>query len=112
MEYIARLLTSFLFGGVLLFSLGFVTLSFKFLEALVARSFIRKTFPYFYGYVIFVSGLIVLFSLNISNLTATLAFSIFITTIPTARILMPAINKASDANQKRNFLYCTLYQFR
>tara|TARA_B100001564_G_C20188902_1_gene467531 strand:+ start:128 stop:523 length:396 start_codon:yes stop_codon:yes gene_type:complete len=104
MEYITLLLTSFLFGGMLLFSVGFGTLSFKFLESPIARAFIRKTFPYFYGYVLFVSALIVLFSFNISNLTAALAFSIFITTIPTSRVLMPAINKASDIKQKRKFV--------
>ena len=104
MEYITLLLTSFLFGGMLLFSVGFGTLSFKFLESPIARAFTRKTFPYFYGYVLFVSALIVLFSFKISNLTAALAFSIFITTIPTSRVLMPAINKASDTKQKRNFV--------
>ena len=104
MSYVAVLLTSFLFGGMLLFSVGFGTLCFKFLEPSVARAFIRKTFPYFYGYVLVVSALIVLFSFNISNLTAALAFSIFITTIPTSRVLMPAINKASDTKQKRNFV--------
>ena len=104
MEYITLLLTSFLFGGMLLFSVGFGTLSFKFLESPIARAFTRKTFPYFYGYVLFVSALIVLFCFNISNLTAALAFSIFITTIPTSRVLMPAINKASDTKQKRNFV--------
>ena len=104
MEFITLILVSFLFGGMLLFSVGFGTLSFKFLEASVARAFIRKTFPYFYGYVILVSALIGLFSLNISYLISALAFGIFITTIPTSRILMPAINNASDKKQKRNFI--------
>ena len=104
MQYITLLLTSFLFGGMLLFSVGFGTLSFKFLEASIARGFIRKTFPYFYNYVLVVSALIFLLSFNISNLTAALAFSIFITTIPTSRVLMPAVNKASDMKQKRNFV--------
>ena len=104
MEYIALLFTSFLFGGMLLFSVGFGTLCFKFLEPNVARAFIRKTFPYFYGYVLVVSALIILFSLKISNLTIGLAFSIFITTIPASIFLMPAINKASDAKQKRGFV--------
>ena len=104
MEFIALLLTSFLFGGMLLFSVGFGTLSFKFLEAPIARAFIRKTFPYFYGYVLSVSALIFLFSFNVSNLSAVLACCIFISTIPTSRILMPAINKASDTNQKKKFL--------
>ena len=104
MEFITLLLVSFLFGGMLLFSVGFGTLSFKFLEASIARAFIRKTFPYFYGYVLAISALIVLFSFNISNLTAALAFSIFITTIPASTVLMPAINKASDTKQKRKFV--------
>ena len=104
MEFITLLLVSFLFGGMLLFSVSFGTLSFKFLEASIARAFIRKTFPYFYGYVLAVSALIVLFSFNISNLTAVLACSIFITTIPASTFLMPAINKASDAKHKRKFV--------
>ena len=104
MEFITLLLVAFLFGGMLLFSVGFGTLSFKFLEASIARAFIRKTFPYFYGYVLVVSALIVLFSFNISNLTAALACSIFITTIAASKVLMPAINKASDAKQKRKFV--------
>ena len=104
MEFITLLLVSFLFGGMLLFSVGFGTLSFKFLEASIARAFIRKTFPYFYGYVLVISALIVVFSFNISNLTTALACSIFITTIPASIVLMPAINKASDAKQKRKFV--------
>ena len=104
MDYIALLLTSFLFGGMLLFSVGFGTLCFKFLEPSVARAFIRKTFPYFYGYVLLVSALIILFGLKISNLTIGLAFSIFVTTVPASMFLMPAINKASDTKKKRNFI--------
>ena len=104
MDYIALLLTSFLFGGMLLFSVGFGTLCFKFLEPSVARAFIRKTFPYFYGYVLVVSALIIIFGINISNLTTALAFSIFITTIPASMFLMPAINKASDTKNKRKFV--------
>ena len=104
MDFITLLLVAFLFGGMLLFSVGFGTLSFKFLEASVARALIRKTFPYFYGYVLLVSALIGLFSLNISYLISALAFGIFITTIPTSRVLMPAINNASDKKQKRNFV--------
>ena len=104
MDYIALLLTSFLFGGMLLFSVGFGTLCFKFLEPSVARAFIRKTFPYFYGYVLVVSALIILFGLKISNLTIGLAFSIFITTAPASIFLMPAINKASDTKNKRKFV--------
>jgi hypothetical protein len=104
MAYFVLLLGSFLFGGMLLFSIGFGSLSFKFLESSVARNFIRRTFPYFYNYVLFVSALIFLFGFNISKTVSTLAFVIFATTIPTSKILMPAINKAADSKQKRNFV--------
>ena len=51
MEFISLLLVAFLFGGMLLFSLGFGTLAFKFLDVPIARQFIRNTFPFFYLYV-------------------------------------------------------------
>ena len=105
MEYFVLLLGSFLFGGMLLFSVGFGTLTFKFLEPSVARNFIRKTSPYFYNYVILVSAVIFLLGFNISKLVAVLAFIIFATTIPTSKILMPAINKTADSKQKRNFIF-------
>ena len=55
MEFISVLLVAFLFGGMLLFSLGFGTLAFKFLDVTIARQFIRNTFPFFYLYVISVA---------------------------------------------------------
>ena len=105
MEYFVLLLGSFLFGGMLLFSVGFGALSFKFLEPSVAKNFIRKTFPYFYNYTLFVSGLIFLLGLNITKAVGALAFVIFASTIPTSKILMPAINQAADSKQKRNFVF-------
>ena len=105
MEYFVLLLGSFLFGGMLLFSVGFGTLTFKFLEPSVARNFIRKTFPYFYNYVLLVSAVIFLLGFNVSKPVAALAFFIFATTIPTSKILMPAINKTADSEQKRNFIF-------
>ena len=40
---------------MLLFSIGFKTLTFKFLEVSTARLLIRKTFPFFYFYVFIVA---------------------------------------------------------
>ena len=45
MEQISLLITAFLFGGMLLFSVGFGPLALKNLEGSVARLFIRNTFP-------------------------------------------------------------------
>ena len=104
MEFALLLLISFLFGGMLLFSIGFGTLSFKFLQTADARKFIRKSFPYFYGYVFGVSALICLLSLNFSTTITAFGLIICVSTVPTALILMPAINKASDMKQKRSFI--------
>ena len=104
MDYIALLLSSFLFGGMLLFSIGFGSLSFKFLDVAIARKFVRKTFPYFYGYVLCISAITALFCLSVSTQAAVLAALIFLSSIPTSRVLMPAINKAADAKHKKSFV--------
>ena len=104
MEFISLLLVAFLFGGMLLFSLGFGTLAFKFLDVPIARQFIRNTFPFFYLYV-FSVAIIASLTLVFKNFDAfLLVFVIAITTIPTGLILMPAINLASDNKHKRKFV--------
>ena len=104
MEFVSLLLVAFLFGGMLLFSLGFGTLAFKFLDISIARQFIRNTFPFFYLYVFSVAT-IASSTLVFKNFDAfLLVFFIALTTIPTGLILMPAINLASDKKHKRKFL--------
>ena len=104
MEFISLLLVAFLFGGMLLFSLGFGTLAFKFLDVPIARQFIRNTFPFFYLYV-FSVAIIASLTLVFKNFDAfLLIFFIAISTIPTGLILMPAINLASDNKHKRKFV--------
>jgi len=104
MEFISLLLVAFLFGGMLLFSVGFGTLAFKFLEVDTARRFIRSTFPLFYLYV-FSVAVIASSILVFHNFDAfLLILLIAITTIPTGLILMPAINLASDNKLKRKFV--------
>ena len=104
MEFVSLLLVAFLFGGMLLFSLGFGTLAFKYLDVPIARQFIRNTFPFFYLYVFSVAT-IASFILVFKNFDAfLLIFIIAITTIPTGLILMPAINLASDNKHKRKFV--------
>ena len=104
MEFISVLLVAFLFGGMLLFSMGFGTLAYKFLDVPIARQFIRNTFPFFYLYVISVAT-IASFILVFINFDAfLLIFIIAITTIPTSLVLMPAINLAADNKHKRKFV--------
>jgi hypothetical protein len=104
MDFISILFTAFLFGGMLLFSVGFGTLAFKFLETPIARQFIRKTFPFFYFYVFSISA-VASAILYFHNFDAfVLMLIIAITTIPNAFILMPAINFSADNKFKRRFI--------
>jgi hypothetical protein len=104
MEFISILLTAFLFGGMLLFSVGFGTLAFKFLEIAIARQFIRSTFPLFYFYVFSISAVtsVILYFQNFDAFV--LMITIAITTIPTAFFLMPAINFSADNKLRRRFI--------
>ena len=100
MEFISILLTAFLFGGMLLFSVGFGTLAFKFLEITIARQLIRNTFPFFYFYVFSISAVssVILYFQNFDAFV--LMVIIAFTTIPTAFFLMPSINFSSVQNFK------------
>jgi len=92
-----------LFGGMLLFAGGFGTLAFKLLDKAAARSFIRDTFPYFYLYVLANSGLAAVLSFFINTTAFILLIIIFVTTIPNRQFLMPTINKAADAGNKKTW---------
>ena len=96
MEQISLLLTAFLFGGMLLFSVGFGPLVLKNLEGSVARLFIRNTFPHFYLFVLVSSFLAAATVFTIAPAVSVALLVIFFTTLPARQILMPAINLASD----------------
>jgi hypothetical protein len=103
--HIAALLSSsFLFGGMLLFSASFAAFLFKSLPPAEASALIRKAFPYFYIFVIITSLITALLALASSVLSASILTLIALSTIPTRQILMPAINAATDAKLKQRFL--------
>lgn len=103
MEQIALLITSFLFGGMMLFAAGFGPLVLKNLEGNVARAFIRNTFPHFYLFVL-TSSLLAAVTVFIFVPFASIALlSIFFSTLPTRQILMPAINAAADEGKRKKF---------
>ena len=104
MDFVSILFTAFLFGGMLLFSVGFGTLAFRFLEIAVARQFLRKTFPFFYFYVFGISAVasVILYFQNFDAFLLMLIIAI--TTIFTAFISMPAINFSTDNKLRRRFV--------
>ena len=103
MEQISLLITAFLFGGMLLFSVGFGPLVLKNLEGSVARSFIRNTFPHFYIFVLGSSFLAGATVFTASPVASVALLAIFFTTLPARQILMPAINTASDEGDRKKF---------
>ncbi len=103
MTMIALLTTALLFGGMLLYSFGFAAFLFTALPADVAGPTIRRAFPHFYLFVIGCAAIAAALLLPGDRLAAGLLLSIAVTTIPTRQYLMPAINRATDAGDKRRF---------
>jgi len=100
-EQIALLMTSFLFGGMMLFAAGFGPIVLKNLEGDLARLFIRNTFPYFYLFVL-VSSFLAAVTVFVPFASMAL-LAIFFSTIPARQILMPAINAAADEGDRKKF---------
>ena len=103
MEQIALLLTSFLFGGMMLFAAGFGPIVLKNLEGNVARLFIRNTFPHFYLFVLASSFLAAVTVFVFAPFASLALLAIFFSTLPARQILMPAINAAADKGDRKKF---------
>ena len=103
MEQIALLMTSFLFGGMMLFAVGFGPIVLKNLEGNVARLFIRNTFPHFYLFVLVSSFLAAVTVFVFVPFASMALLAIFFSTIPARQILMPAINAATDDGDWKKF---------
>ncbi|MEM1163762.1 MAG: DUF4149 domain-containing protein [Pseudomonadota bacterium] len=103
METMALLATALLFGGMVLYSFGFAAFIFTALPVEVAGPTIRRAFPHFYLFVIAASVVAALPLAMVDPVAAIILATVALTTVPTRQILMPAINAATDAGQKRRF---------
>ena len=103
MTLAALLLIALLFGGMVLYSFGFAAFLFNTLPAETAGPTIRKAFPHFYLFVIATSGFAGFLLLPSDAVAGVIALTIAVTTVPTRQLLMPAINAATDASEKRRF---------
>jgi len=101
----ALIVVALLFGGMVLYSFGFAAFVFKALPAETAGALIRQAFPYFYLFVIVVSGLAALLLVPVDGLSASVMALVALSTIPTRQNLMPAINNARDAGAMRRFAW-------
>lgn len=100
---LALLTTAFLFGGMLLYSLGFAAFLFTALPPEVAGPTIRRAFPHFYLFVLVTSVAGAALVWPADPLAAAILALIAITTIPTRQFLMPAINHTTDTGAKARF---------
>lgn len=103
MTEIVLLLTAFLFGGMTLYSFGFAAFLLNVLPAETARPVIRKAFPHFYLFVFCVSGIAGLGALIISVASSLILGAIALTTVFARQVLMPMINTATDAGDRRQY---------
>lgn len=99
----AVLCTALLFGGMTLYSFGFAAFLFTALPAATAGATLRRAFPWFYVFVMGGAALAALLWLPHDTLSAALLAAVALTTLPVRQLLMPAINRATDAGQRQRF---------
>jgi hypothetical protein len=100
---LAVLSTALLFGGMTLYSFGFAAFLFKALPAKTAGEALRRAFPWFYTFVIATSAAAALLWWPRDAVYAAVMAAVAVTTVPVRQILMPAINRATDAGQRQRF---------
>ncbi len=101
---LAILFTALLFGGMTLYAFGFAAFLFTALPVDTARTVIRRAFPWFYLFVMAVAAIAALLWMLQAHTMLALAMAVVaVTTVPTRQMLMPAINRATDAGQKQRF---------
>lgn len=103
MNEAALLFTALLFGGTTLFAFGFAGFMFNVLPADTAGTVIRRAFPWFYLFVLGSSLLVALLAIGGDMASVVILALIAGTTVIARQILMPAINRATDAGNKRLF---------
>ena len=103
LEAVSLLTVAILFGGMVLYSFGFAAFLFSALPSDVARSTLRSAFPHFYLFVMGLAGVAAVMLWFVDGGSALLMAAVAVTTVPTRQVLMPAINRATDAGNKSRF---------
>jgi len=100
---LAVLSTALLFGGMTLYSFGFAAFLFTTLPAQTAGAALRRAFPWFYGFVTATAAVAAVSWWPHDAGSAGVMAAVALTTLPVWHLLMPAINRATDAGQRRRF---------
>lgn len=100
---LAVLTLALLFGGMTLYSFGFAAVLFTALPAPMAGKTLRMAFPWFYLFVIATSALAALLLFSHDKLAAGVMVAVVLSTIAVRQSLMPAINRATDTDNRQRF---------
>jgi hypothetical protein len=100
---LALLVTALLFGGMVLYSFGFAAFLFTALPATMAGPTLRRAFPHFYLFVLVTATTAAALVWPHDVVAAMFLGLIAVTTLPNRQLLMPAINRATDAGAKSRF---------
>jgi hypothetical protein len=103
MYELTLVLTATLFGGMVLFSFAFAPFLFSEPEPERARPLIHAAFPHFDLFVLGTSGVAGLLALSFSGMSDVVLLLIAGTTAYARQVLMPQINAASDAGNKKRY---------
>lgn len=99
----ALLITALLFGGMILYSFGFAAFVFHVLPANVAGPLIRQAFPHFYLFVLATAGVAGVLVAPLRPDLGLLLGLVAITVLMARQVLMPAINRATDSQDRARF---------
>jgi hypothetical protein len=100
---LAVLSTALLFGGMTLYAFGFAAFLFTALPAATAGAALRRAFPWFYLFVMATAATSAALWWSHDVASAVLMAAVAVTTVPLRQILMPAINRATDAGRRQRF---------
>jgi hypothetical protein len=99
----ALLVTALLFGGMTLYSFTFAAFLFMALPAETASLLLRKAFPHFYMFVLVAATIAAISAFAGDPISSAVLLVISATSVFARQVLMPMINAATDAGQKRRF---------
>jgi membrane protein insertase Oxa1/YidC/SpoIIIJ len=100
---LAVLTTALLFGGMSLYSFAFAAFLFSTFSPEVAGPALRKAFPWFYAFVIVAAAIAALLWWPHDGVAAAVMAAVAVTTIVVRQLLMPAVNRATDAGLRQRF---------
>lgn len=99
----ALLVTALLFGGMILYSFGFAAFIFHVLPPKDAGPVIRQAFPHFYLFVLGTSVVAAGLAAPAKPVPGLVLALIAVTVLFARQVLMPAINRASDTQDRARF---------